>query len=120
MFLSCQFCPDMTPSIHLQTHKQIIQHIDEANARPHPSNITFIISKNTYTEIGLLMKSQKLPYKLRISRKPIKSYAGVPKSVHWMTMKHSFLIEPISKAIIKVQVVYIDLEDIANMVNYLL
>ena len=78
--------------------------LDLAQDSPHPSDVVFLMTENEYISIGLQEKRRKMPFNLRISREPVKSYAGVNERMFWNTLRHSLLNEPITRSILRLQV----------------
>ena len=93
------------PTFQLKTRDQIIEAIDEAMVKSCPSDMTFLLHRNVYTSIGLEMKRRRKPFKLRISQNPIKSFFLSASKNFWISPRFSLLGEPISKAVLKVEVV---------------
>ena len=92
--------------------QDFIDNLDLAQDSPNPSDVVFLLTRNEYVNLGLKMKRQKKPFNLRISRKPVKSYAGVNERLFWNTLRHSLLNEPIARAILRLQVIQYMTDDI--------
>ena len=91
------------PSFTFTDITKTLNYINTAQILPYPSDMTFFLSKNEYLQLGLQLKKQKIPFKLRISKRPIKSFITNDRRF-WGTMRYSLLIEPLSAAIQRVLV----------------
>lgn len=81
----------------------IRKNIDIANeVMRRPSDIAFILTKNTYIQTGLLMKRLSIPYRLRLSKEPVTSASG--KAYSWNTIRYAILAEPFAKELLRIRV----------------
>ena len=87
-----------------KTAQAIIPHMNKAQISPEPSDVIFFTTKNEYISIGLEMQRLQIPYKLRISRRPIESFDEKNGLQFWSLLRHSLLTEPISRAKMKIDV----------------
>ena len=89
--------------ITMATEDKVTQIMNEVQKTPNPSDIVLIETKNSYRQIGLILKQQNIPYIMRISKEPVKSYAAAGLN-YWTVPRHSLLIEPVAHAMLLVQV----------------
>ena len=82
--------------------------MEKAQLTKDPSDITFIMTKNTYIGLGIEMKRRNIPYKMRRSQKPIKSKAyghyGSGNRKFWSIPSNSILSEPVAMALFRITV----------------
>ena len=74
--------------------------MNKAQNTANPSDVTFLMTENMYTQVGLAMKKLNLPFRMRISREMVRDSNDLH---YWNTWRFSLLIEPISNAILRVQ-----------------
>lgn len=74
-----------------------------------PSDIVYIMRKDQFNLLGTALKRLNLPFGLRLSRKPLKSFTyGYLQQYYWgLIGDDSLLTEPLSVAILKLKVCFI-------------
>lgn len=98
----------LLPSFEYEFTKDnpLLHYFNLAQDSANPSDVIFLLTENEYITFGLDTKRQRMPFSLRISEKPVKSYAGVNEKMLWNTLRHSLLNEPIARTILWLQVIY--------------
>ena len=85
------------PSFHYQNESNMAN-LQNAQLTNNPSDITFIMSKNSYINLGKYVIGAGMEYKMRLSKRPVYSYTfDNEESVFWSVLStESLLTEPLS------------------------
>lgn len=76
----------------------VMQNVQSAYAMKNPSDVVFLMSRNSYLEMLNIKRKNRIQY-LRISKKPFYSFAQF-----WNPSIYSLLIEPMAHAILIIKV----------------
>lgn len=80
--------------------KEIRTNFEVAQLTKKPSDVVFVMTRNSYMHLGIMMKKLSIPYKMRLARKSL----NLVNVYTWRLPKYSLLFESISKELFRIQV----------------